>query len=552
MEKFLLKFLDLFVRAFKLIRVDYNQLRAIVAAKLLMDNRRQHVSYRRKSQKETGNAFFMTLFFYSIFGVFVALALYTIPSFMLSMIVFFSYIMVMIAMTLITDFSSILLDTSDNTIILPRPVDGRTLFVSRVTHILLYLGQLAIGLSLVPAIVVLIKYGTVLFLFFLLAIVFSIITSVFITNALYLLILQFSSEEKLKNIINYFQIFMAVAIMGGYQILPRIMERLDMQTFIFEIQWWNFLLPPVWMAGALETVEFSVPDANHIGLTLCAIVIPPAGAYLVNKYFTPIFNRKLGALGGGVEQVEKVRREKASVLDNLSRWITYTPSEHGAFDLIYKILGRDRKIKLKIYPAFGYIIVFGLIFMLRGKEDLTTTWINLPNTDYHLMLLYLSFMVLQVALYEIPYSDDFKASWIYFSTPIDKPGEILSGMLKAIYVRLFVPGYLMISAFVLFIWGVAALDDIFFGLFNNFLMLIILAVINKRHLPLSMAPNVRSQTGNLMRGMLTFIMIGILGVSHYLLTKKPLLLLGAVPIQLGAIYLLHRSYKRTQWNQITL
>lgn len=306
------------------------------------------------------------------------------------------------------------------------------------------------------------------------------------------------------------------------------------------------------MAGALETVAFSLLDAKHIGLTLCAVVIPPAGAYLVNRYLTPIFSRKLGALGSGVEKVEKPKSEKGSFLDNISQWITYSPSERGAFDVIYKILGRDRKIKLKVYPAFGYIIVFGLIYMMRGKEDVAATWANLPDTELHLMLLYLTFMVLQVALYEIPYSDDFKASWVYFSTPLDNPGEILSGMLKAIFVRLFVPGYIIISTFVLFVWGINALADIFFGLFNNFLMLIILAVISKRHLPLSMAPNVRSQTGNLMRGIITFFVIGILGVSHYLLTKKPLLLLSAVPLQLGAIYFLHRSYKRTGWNQITL
>lgn len=552
MEKFLLKILDLFAWAFKLIGVDYTQLRAIVTMKLITDNRRQHISYRQKNQKEPQHAFVMTLFFYSIFGVVVALALYTIPSFILSMIVFFSYIMVMIAMTLITDFSTILLDTGDNTIILPRPVDGRTLFVSRVTHILLYLSQLAIGLSLVPAIAVGMKYGGMLLLLFLLGVVLSTLTAVFITNAIYLLILQFASEEKLKNIINYFQIIMAVVIMGGYQILPRIMERLDMQNFVFEIRWWNFLLPPFWMAGALEMVELNLLDAKHIGLAVCAVLIPPAGVYLVNKYLTPIFHRKLGALGEGLERLEKPRKERRSFLDNISQWLTFSPSERGSFDLIYKILGRDRKFKLKIYPVYGYIFIFGLIFIMRGKENFDTTWTNLPTTEYHLILLYLPFMVLQTALFEIPFSDDFKASWIYFSTPLDNPGEILSGMIKAIFVRLFTPGYLIISAFVLYVWGVDAFDDIFFGFFNNFLMLILLAVISKRHLPLSMAPNVRSQTGNLMRGIITFLMIGILGAGHYLLTKKPLLLLSIVPFQLGAIYLLHRYYQRTRWNQITL
>jgi len=551
MEKILLRLLDLFAFAFKAIKVDYEQLRAIVAIKLLTDNRRQHISYSRKNQKEPGNAFLMTLLVYSFFGIFVALALYTIPSFMLSMILFFSYLMVMVAMTLITDFSSILLDTSDNTIILPRPVNGRTLFVARVTHILMYLGQLAIAISLVPAISVFFKYGGAVFLVFIIAIVMSILTAVFLTNALYLLILQFSSEEKLKNIINYFQIFMAVGVMSGYQILPRLIERLDLETFVFEIQWWNFLLPPVWMAGALETLGFMILDAEHIGLTLCAVIIPPLGTYLVNRYFTPIFNRKLGTLGGGVESVRMENNASGTFLNNISQWITNSPSERGAFDLIFKILGRDRKIKLKIYPSFGYILVFGFIFMLRGKEDFATTWYNLPDTEYHLMLLYLMFMVLQVTLHEIPYSDEFKASWIYFSAPLEKPGEILSGTIKAMFVRLFIPGYVIISVFVLIVWGPKAIDDILFGLINNFLMLIILAVINRRYLPLSMAPNLRSQTGNLMRGILTFIMIAILGAGHYLLTKKPMLLISIVPFQLGAVYFLYRAYKKTGWNRIS-
>jgi hypothetical protein len=551
-EKLLLKLLDLFAWSFKLLKVDYNQLRAIVATKLIMDNRRHVVSYSSKDNKDPRSTFVVTLFLYTIFGALVAFAMYGIPSFMFSMIVFFSYIMVMVSMTLITDFSSILLDTSDNTIVLPRPVDGRTLFASRLTHILLYLGQLALGLSTIPAIVVALKYGGALLFFFVLAIALAICAAVFITNGLYLLIMQFATEEKLKSIINYIQIFMAVAIMGGYQILPRMMERMDMKTFVYEIQWWSFLLPPVWMAGAMEAIQFDMFDNAHIGLTASASILPLLGMYIVNKYLSPIFNKKLSALGGGSEKTGKDNVTRSSILPALAGWITTTPSEFGAFNVIYKILGRDRKIKLKIYPAFGYVAVFGLIFMLRSQEDLATTWTNLPTTQYHLVLLYLIFMVLQVALYEIPYSDDFKASWIYYSSPLNHPGEILLGTVKAICVRLFLPAYLIISTFVLFVWGVGVIGDIIFGLLNNFLMVMILAMINKRSLPLSMPPNVRAQSGNLIRNILTFLLIALLGAFHYLLTQKRIFLTVAIPVQLIALYFIHRAYKRTTWNQITL
>lgn len=520
----------------------------------MMDNRRQVISYNQRAQKQPRNSFGMTLVFYSIFGALVALAMSSIPSFMLSMLVFFTYIMVMVSMTLITDFSSILLDTSDNTIILPRPVDSRTLFVARLTHILLYLGQLALGLSVIPGILVFFQYGLVLFLIFWVAVVLSIFTAVFITNGLYLIIIQFGNEEKLRSIINYFQIFMAIAIMGGYQILPRIMERLDMESFHFEIQWWSFLLPPVWMAGALEAFHFTLFDVAHSGLVVCALVLPILGIYIVNRYLSPVFNRKLAALNQDVAQASVSTQSKSNVADILSKWLTSTSVEQGAFNIIYRILGRDRKIKLKIYPAFGYIAVFGVIFMMRSREDFLTTWHNLPETQYHLMLLYLTYMVLQVAMHEIPYSDDFKASWVYHAAPLAQPGEILSGMLKAICARLFIPGFMIITIVVLTIWGLQVTDDILIGFFNNFLMIIILALINKRYLPLSMAPDVRAQSGNLLRGIVSFALIATLGLTHFLLTKfvSSTWIMAIIPVQLTGLYLLLRAYRKTSWNDITL
>lgn len=555
MEKYLLKLLDLFSWVYTSIKIDYGQLRAIVATKLTMDNRRQLVAYRRKGKAEPGNTFVVTLFFYALFGGFVSLAMANIPSFVISMIVFYTYIMVMVSMTLITDFSSILLDTSDNTIILPRPVHSRTLFAARLTHILLYLAQLSTGLAIIPAIVVIIQHGVLMFFVFWLLVALSVLTAVILTNALYLLLMQFASEEKLKSIINYFQIIMAIFIMAGYQILPRMIERIDIKAYVFEIQWWSYLLPPIWMAGTLEAIKYQFFDGARLMLAVCAWVVPAGGVYVVNKYLSPVFNKKIATLGGNATVSGQTKTEKGNMLPTISKWIASGTIERGTFELIYKILGRDRKIKLKIYPSFGYIAVFGLIFMMRSQEDIATTWANLPNTQYHLMLLYLTFMVLQVALYEIPYSDDFKASWIYYAVPVASPGEILSGTIKAICVRLFLPGYIIIGTVVLLVWGYRVIDDVIIAFFNNMLMLLILATINKRHLPLSMAPDVRAQSGNLMRSILTFMLIGTLGLSHFLLTlfaQKSIFILAVIPFQITALYFGLRAYKKTSWRKITL
>lgn len=550
METFLLAVLGSFRWLIRKTGADYDLVRAIVAVKLKTDNRRQPIAYRSKV-KEGNNTFILTIVFYGLLGIVVAFAISVIPSFILSMILVFGYIMMMVAMSLITDFSSVLLDTSDNTIILPRPVDGRTLFIARISHILLYLGQLALALTLVPVIIVYMEYGGAAMFIFLVLVVLSILSAVLITNAFYLLILQFSSEEKLKNIINYFQILMAIVVMGGYQLIPGMMSRMNVRNYVFEVHWWHYFLPPVWMAGAMESVVYGKYDLQHIGLALCSVVVPILGIFMVNRYLAPIFSRKISIMSASVQRAVKRKERLDTWLNFLSTWATRPGPERGAFLLIYKILGRDRKLKLKIYPAFGYITIFGIIFIFRGQEVFGETGNHLHETRYYFGLLYLTFMILQVAFYEIPHSDDFKASWIYYSSPIGKPGEVLSGSIKAIFARLFLPSYAVVGVFVLILWGTTSVLDIVIAALNNFLMLIILGAIDTPKLPLSMAADLRNQSGNVVRGFVTVLLIGILGAGHYLLSFSNFLLAGVIPLQIGMIYFLQRSYRRIGWEDIT-
>lgn len=552
-ETLLLKFLDLLQPVYRLAGVDYEKLRAIVGIKLKMDNRRQMMSFGKKENTDSGNNFLKTLL-YSIFGGFVAIFMYNMHSAMMGMTIFFSYIMVMIAMTLITDFSSILLDTSDITIILPRPVDGRTLFAARLTHIMLYLGQLTLGLSLLPAVVVGIKFGAVVLSCFSIVIVLAVFMAMLVTTAMYLLIMQFANKEKLKNTINSFQIIMAVIVMGGYQLMPRIMGRYEFEDYIFKMEWWSYLIPPIWMGGTMEAVLYHSFDVPHLILIGLCIIVPVGGLYLTNQHLSPIFTKKISALENETPQARQTddpgKKYKSNVVESLSAWVTTNAVERAAFELVYKILGRDRKIKLKIYPSVGYILIFGLLLMMQGKDDIGTLWHNLPMTQYYFGLIYLAFMVVQVALHEISYSDDFKASWFYSSAPLERPGEILAGMVKAIYAKLFIPLYSVIALFIFFVWGFDVVGDVLFGLLNNFLILLIASIAGRRILPLTLASSAKNQAGNFVRGLMTLVFMIVPAGLHYLLSKWPLVLWGTIPIQLGISYFILRSLKDTKWKSI--
>jgi hypothetical protein len=251
MEKILLNLVIYFSRG--LLRrqgIDMESLHAIVQTKLMMDKRRVYMQWKPRQQNENRNHLIMVMLVYGLFGVFIGAAIYTIPSFVLGMIIAHTYFIFMMAMTLVSDFSTVLLDTTDNQVILPRPVSSQTLFMARLLHILIYLLQFTISLALVPVVFTAFKYGLLTAIAMCFTALLSVLLAVFFTYLLYLLILRFSNEQKLRDIVTYFQIAVTVIFTVGLQILPRMIHLLN---FNFALHWYSYLLPPVWRSSRPES-----------------------------------------------------------------------------------------------------------------------------------------------------------------------------------------------------------------------------------------------------------------------------------------------------------
>ncbi len=548
MSSFISGITNLFRRVIKMTGADFEQVSAIVHIKLRMDNRRPGI-IRRRNETNRDNSFVWSLAMYAFLGLFMALVIFALPSFILAMMVFFSYVIVMISMSLVTDFSSVLLDTSDNTIILPRPVTSRTLFVARLAHIFIYLAQITGALVIFPSIAVAFKFGFATLAVFCLSLIFAVLTAIFFTNALYLLILRFADEEKLRNIINYFQIIMTVTMMGAYQLLPRIMRGLDVTDYAYTAEWWHYLAPPVWLAVAVDSFQAMIIDLPRIQFIAMALTIPSIGTWFVSRYLSPVFSKKIGALATPANRATG-RRKRRSWTSFASLFGT-SSEERATIGFVDRIISRDRTLKLKVYPSYGYVVIFAVVFIFRGEGDFAEAWRNLPSTNYHLLLLYMAFMVPYVALAELPFSDDFRAAWVYHASPISRPGIILSGMLKAVAVRWFLPVFLLLSLFVIVVWGPWVIGDVIVALLNNLLLMMVFVTINRKSLPLSREPKLRA-TGNFAQSLLVLILLVAIGFGHGAISGFRYLPYLAVPIQLTLIYAHLVSYRKTRWTGITL
>ena len=534
--------------------VDMESLQAIVQTKLTMDKRRVHMQWKPRQQNENRNHLLMVMLVYGLFGLFIGVLILKLPSFLLAMILAHTYFIFMMAMTLITDFATVMLDTTDNQVILPRPVSSRTVFMARLLHILIYLLQFTIALALVPVIFTAFKYGVLTGIGMCFTALLSVLLAVFFTYLLYLLILRFSSEAKLRDIITYFQIAVTVVFTVGLQILPRMISLLN---FDFALHWYSYLLPPVWMAMALETLYTLQAGWLHLLMTALAVFLPLLLFWILNRFLAPSFARKLAAMNTESAQnkpqvpVAGVKKER-SVSARVSGIFCRSAVEKGAFETTWKITGRDKSFRLQFYPSLGYIPVFIFIFVFKTGEKAAATWANLANTENYLWFIYLPVFTIGNALIFIPFNENYAASWIYHSMPVERPGELIAGSLKAVFAKYFIPVYLIMMAFCVYIWGIAVVDDFVFGVFSNILCYLLLSLFSDHYLPFSRPPNTQMQTGRFVRAILQMLMIGALVGLHYLLIKRPLIMYAVLPFIIGACFLLARRLQRIPWNKIAV
>ncbi len=553
MDKLILKAVLFFAKLLAKQGINYERLKIIVETKLLIDRRRVYMNWRPRQQKENSNPLLLTLIIYTFFGFFVGVLVFKVQSFVICMALIHSYILFMMASTMISDFSSVLLDTTDNKIILSKPVNSKTLFIARLVHILVYLLQFAIAIALLPVVFIFIGYGANIGIASIGTALLTIIFSVFLTYLLYAIVLKFSSEEKVKEIVGYFQIFVTIFFAAGFQIMPRLIN-FDNLMSIFQVHWYSYFLPPIWMALTLESIQQLKFDTIHLLMICCAVLLPVFTFWVMIKYLAPSFANKLAAL----DNVEIKKKETSvnigshkSLSQKLSQVFCNSKTECSSYEMVWKITGRDKAFKMQLYPSLAYVGVFIFVFVFKNGQNIDQLWQQLPTTKMFLFFLYLPIFTIGSGIGFISFYENFTASWIYQSTPIAKPGEIIAGGLKALLSKFFLPIFIILFLFSFYVWGFAIINDFVLGFFNNIFIFLLVANLGDRYLPFSREQNSKEQSGRFLNVILQMLTIAILVGLHYFLLKNDWIIYSLIPIAALACYLLLRRLQNLSWLQIS-
>lgn len=340
-----------------------------------------------------------------------------------------------VGMAVTSESGDILFNTNESDVLVHRPIHPRTLLLAKSINLIAFTLILAGALNLFPMFFGLAASGARVW--FPIVHLFSmILLCVFCAAAVvctYGLVIKFLDREKFDNFAAWSQVVMSVLFIGGYQIVPRLMNRFeDLSPTPYAR--YLFPLPPAWFAGI---DSWLAGDLTLSGALLGAVglLITTALSYLAIGKLAPSYGEGLTRLSESRSRTSKpgkVRRRPTSIRNPILRWWLRDPVEQWAFLLAGAYMRRDRDIKLRLYPSLTVFLIFPLMNLLdRNRHGfsaflpLVTVWVLgiLPHQ----------------ALQTLQMSQDYLAADIFAIAPLPSAASVFHGVRKATIYYLLIP-----------------------------------------------------------------------------------------------------------------
>lgn len=537
--------------------VNTFHLKAILVAKLTIDDRRPNTLHQTQRKKQTGPisaATIGTMVVSAIMGLIYLVSFVFGSNIITHLTFYFSFFFFMLAAALMADFTAVLIDVRDNYIILPKPVSDQTIVTARILHIFIHICKMVVPMCLPGLVYIIINYNALAGIYFLLMVLLLTIFVIFFINAFYLILLKVTTPAKFQSIISYIQIVFAILIYASYQILPMLMERIGLFSFDINTQPALALLPAYWFATGWNTLYTLHARGLELAGAVCSFVIPVVSLYVVIKYLAPSFNNKLAITNSGAD-VEKTKPAKqltkGGYLKMLSRIFTQQGPERMGFLFTWKMTGRSRDFKVKVYPSIGYLAVIVAMMLIRNFNKINLDALDVAKAKpVVITALYIAPFLLFSAIGHITQSEKFKGSWIFFIAPLQKPGTVIIGALKATLLKFFVPLLVLIFVFGIYFLGLPLVPNIFLGLCNQLLITTIIVYVNYKVFPFSLQPNINTQGGSFIKNIIMLFVSALIGVLHYFIYDVMMAVVLVAILSATATWLLMSSIKDAGWDVI--
>ena len=509
---FSLKILDLFRPLFEAFGVEYEKMRLIVNMKLTLDKRKNNSS-------ENKNSLMQSVILYLIIG-FVASRIIVMPiDIMKKMTFLFAIIFLMLLTCFITDFSSVILDTYDRHIIGITDVKDITLNMAKIVHIIIYISIMSFSISAFSILMILMAYNIGFCLLFILCMILMDFLLIMMTSVIYYLLIKIFKGEKLKDVLNLFQIFMIFVFSIMYYFITSSLSDIQI-NYTFSINAYDLFIPFMWFASLFCVIFYGKIQTLYIIMAILGIIVPILSILIYIK-LTPAFERNLDKL----EQVsynEKDSKSKKSFVSKLANKICKNNEEKSFFEFIYTNLSRDREFKTRVYPtlASGIIMPLVLLIVTYDRSMSIMEYLKSLSTTNNFLNIYLAVILLQNCILLLKYSKEYEASFIYDVLPISKKKNIYSAEFKVIIIKLFVPVFIIIGIPYLILFKAKFIVHLLIAFVSTIFISMGTFRVNDKSLPFSEDYAVTANTSNFLNIIKSIGFVGVAVLLHYLIILK--------------------------------
>lgn len=533
--------------------IDVPRYRLVLETKLELDNRRpQSVlgmggqeSAEAKAKRLRG----MAMAFHVFMGGMLAMGCASLPPFA-GMSIFHGFLAVMLAMTLLAEFTTILHDPADSSVLRPLPLDARTILAARLTHAGVFIASTTLCLSAGAVLIGPLRGSWLYVPAFLVSILENALFVVALVHFVHLLVMRFASPKRFRDAVNIVQVALSIVFSVSYVILPRLFDVMEDGVKTVGTPVWLYALPSSWFAS-VPALALGAPAEPILWLAGVGALTPLAGIVVVLRALAPAYRRAL-ALGatGAASAHRGSRARRAPLVDRLARRLL-SGGVAAAFSTLSRLVVRDRSFRLRMLPTIAvYMIFLGLqpiLTELDGKDGLLA---SLREGRAFLSFLYCAIFAGAMVVTDMARSESSSAAWVWRALPFARPGEIFMGAVLAVARRIALPLLAFAAGMTLAIWGAPTIPDVVFA--AAVLPLAIGALVSVASSKLPFSEPLRQQAASAPVMVIgCMLLVGALCAFHWLIDSfwpSLLLPLAAGPLALGVTVL--RRVARTSWTSL--
>ena len=433
--------------------IDFRQVLILTRYALISEWRRSSTRSFGRQRKMSQSWAYWTIVIYLVIGAF-SLRLFADntsgEAFVTGVAIFMLYGALVIASNIFMSFGTGFLSPDEAQIISLMPVSSETFFFSRLAVLICYTTIISLLLSVGPFIGLefFLRAGSASMLaqnlLFIAAMVLSGIAASMAVIVLYGILLSKLGKSRVSKVTGYVQFAGSLISAMSIVVVSQVRHSIDLHAFTFDTQPWIAFVPAYWFAS-LATLGSGLTSNIYLPLALGSLVflviLAAASHVLLGKKYQSEIEELTDSATTSAKQKKS---DRDSMLYRVATRIARSDEARATFQVLRAQFRYDSKFRMQLLASFAPTFIYLVVAIVLGGiiDPFGENWRGIIRSNMFYMM---AMLMPLISMQSVSQSENFKAAWIFFSSPIDR-SKLLLAVRNAIFVSIIVPYMIILTA----------------------------------------------------------------------------------------------------------